>query len=275
MIKNIVLSGCAFKCWAYIGTIRALSEYPVHQLEHVIGVSAGSFFGLLLILNLKWDFLLKYFINLNFKELYDIDIDNILIQQSIFAGVKFTQLIRELIGYRIDPDSTFLDLHRFSSIKLSVGALNITSSELDYFDYQKTPNVKLIDAIRASCCIPIIFPPYKINDSFYYDGGFVNNCPSDLVDEVDTIAFDLVSFKQKNNSGLSFYDLLNAMMKIINKKNIKTKDNVYNILGEQFDNEALNFNQSRDDIFNIYMHGYVNSKNILFKNYFALPSPVD
>ena len=274
MIKNIVFSGGAFKCWAYIGTLRALSEYPVHKIEHVIGVSAGSFFGLLFILKLKWDFLLKYFIDLNFKELYDIDIDNILIQQSIFAGVKFTQLIREIIACRMDPDSTFLDLHRFTGIKLSVGALNITSSELEYFDYQKTPDVKLVDAIRASSCIPVIFPPYQINDCFYYDGGFINNCPSDLVEEVDTIAFDLGGFQQQNKSGISCYDLLNALTKIINKTNLKTKDNIYNILGPQFDNEALNLNQSRDDIFNIYMHGYINSKNILFKNYFALPSPV-
>ena len=32
----------------------------------------------------------------------------------------------------------------------------------------------------------------------------------------------------------------------------------------------LNFNQSKDDIFNIYMNGYLNSKKILFDNLLAI-----
>ena len=35
----------------------------------------------------------------------------------------------------------------------------------------------------------------------------------------------------------------------------------------------INLNQNKDDIFNIYMNGYINSKNIIFKNYIALPAP--
>jgi predicted acylesterase/phospholipase RssA len=270
MIKNIVLSGGGFKCWAYIGTLRALKDYPVHEIEHVIGVSAGSFFGLLFILDIKWEFILEYFLNLNFKEIYDIDLDNILVQHSIFEGTKFTQLIREIIALKIDPDSTFKDLRYFTSKKLTIGAINITKSEYQYFDYEKTPNVKLVDAIRASCCIPLIFPPHQIDGDFYYDGGFVNNCPFDIVDEVDTIAFDLITFGKNGTCGFKFLDLINTLVKLIHqKKNVN--ENVYRILDNKFNKESLNLNQTRDDIFNIYMHGYINSKNILFKNYFALP----
>jgi hypothetical protein len=41
-----------------------------------------------------------------------------------------------------------------------------------------------------------------------------------------------------------------------------------------FKDEMVNFNQSRDDIFNIYMNGYTNSREVLFKNYNTLPGIV-
>ena len=49
-------------------------------------------------------------------------------------------------------------------------------------------------------------------------------------------------------------------------------ENIYKILDERFKNERVNLNQTKDDIFNIYMNGYTNSKNIIFKNHIALPS---
>ena len=272
MIKNIVLSGGGFKCWAYIGVLQTLEEYHIN-VEQIIGVSAGGVFGLFYILGIKWDFLLDFFMDLNFKELYDIDIDNILIQQSVFAGIKFTEIIKEIISYSIDPDITFKELYRYSKIKFTVNALNITNSVLEYFNYSLTPDIKVIDAVRASCSLPIIFPPYCIGESFYYDGGICNNCPIELVDEVDSISFDVSFYKDKNNSNMKLIDLLNCLITISNKSNKKENFNIYNILDSSFQNESINLNQSRDDIFNIYMNGYLNSKEIIFKNYFALPAP--
>jgi len=59
MVKNIIFSGGGFKCWAYIGTLRVLKEYHC-EVEQIIGVSAGSLFGLCYILGMTWEFLLDY-----------------------------------------------------------------------------------------------------------------------------------------------------------------------------------------------------------------------
>jgi predicted acylesterase/phospholipase RssA len=266
MIKNIVFPGGGFKCWAYIGTIRALSEHKTPDLEQIIGVSAGGFFGLLYILGIKWDFLLDFFMNLNFKELFDVDIDNVLVQQSLFAGIKFTGIIRELVSLKVDPDITFKELRCYSKIKFTVNALNISDSKLDYFNYELTPDVKVIDAIRASSCLPLIFPPYSINGKLYYDGGLSNNCPIDTTEEVFSIAFDISCDSEKYS--INIINLLNTLSIIANKG--KEKNNVYSILNESFKDQAVNLKQTRDDIFNIYMYGYINSKNIIFENYVAL-----
>jgi NTE family protein len=276
MIKNLVFSGGGFKAWAYIGSLRVLEEHPNFlDIEQVVGVSAGGVFGLFYVLGIKWDFLLDFFMNLNFKELFDIDIDNIIIQQSILAGIKFTELIKEIMSYRIDPGVTFMELYRHSKIKFTTSALNITDSKLEYFNYELTPNVKVIDAVRASCSLPVVLPPYFINGKYYYDGGICNNCPIDTVDENNSIAFDVAFYAESNQSPVKLIDLLNSLVTISNRNSKQSMftENIYTILDTSFSNESVNLNQSRDDIFNIYMNGYINSKNIFFKNHIALPAP--
>jgi len=286
MIKTIIFSGGGFKCWAYIGTIRALQEYKINA-EQIIGVSAGAIFGLFYLLGIKWETLLDFFMDLNFKEVLDIDIDNVLTQQSLLAGIKFTEIIKEIISSVIDPDLTFKELYIHSKIKFTVNALNITDNVLEYFNYTLTPNIKIIDAIRASCNLPIIFPAYLIGDNYYYDGGLCNNCPLDTVDELESIAFNLdftlvseneLSSKNKksvHSPTLKLFDLVNCLSIIVNKSTGVKLDNVnlYRILDDKFEKHFFNLNPSHDDIFNIYMNGYINSKNIIFKNHIALPAP--
>jgi predicted acylesterase/phospholipase RssA len=272
-MKNIVFAGGGFKGWAYIGTIKALHEYiNFSQIEQIIGVSIGSFFGLMYLLNFDSDFLLDFSMNLDFKELCDIDIDNIIENQSIFVGTKFTDLIKQIISYKLDPNVTFSELKKYSNKKFTVNALNISDSKLEYFNYDLTPDIKVVDAIRASCGLPFLFPAYQINGKFYLDGGICNNCPIDLVDEIDTIAFDVSRDESSNNSSFKLFDFLNSLISISNKYHYNgNAENIYRILDSRFNDERYNLNQSKDDIFNIYMNGYINSKNIIFKNHIALP----
>jgi predicted acylesterase/phospholipase RssA len=273
-MKNIIFAGGGFKGWAYIGTIKALDEYiNFNQLDQIIGVSVGSFFGLLYLLRFDSDFLLDFIMNLDFKELFDINIDNILINQSLFEGKKFIELIKELLSFKINPDITFNDLRKHTNVLFTVNAINITDSKLEYFNYRLTPDIKVVDAVRASCGLPFLFPAYKINGKFYLDGGICNNCPIDLVDEVDTIAFDVSHETGNSEDAFKIFDLLECLVNISNNFYYNYKsENIYKILDERFKNERVNLNQTKDDIFNIYMNGYTNSKNIIFKNHIALPS---
>ena len=271
MIKNIIFSGGGMKGWAYIGTIKALNEYiPLKNIEQVIGVSIGSLFGLLYILKMDPDFILDYIMNLSFKDLVDIDIDDILTNQSLLSGNRFTEIIREILSFKINPDITFKELRLYSNILFTVNALNIDDSKLEYFNYTLTPDVKVIDAVRASCNLPFLFPSYVINGKNYFDGGICNNCPVDLVDELYSIAFDISEFESSCTSSKLFV-FFNCLINMSNS--FYTKNSgcmVYKILDSRFKNELVNINQTKDDIFNIYMNGYINSKNMIFDNYIAL-----
>ena len=192
MLKNIIFSGGGLKGWAYIGAIRALYELiDKNDIEHVIGVSIGSLFGLMYILQVDYNEILDYIMGLNYRDVLDIEIDNILINQSLLNGKIFKEKLCELIKLKIDHDITFKDLRKHTKILFTTCAINVSEGKLEYFNYLLTPDIKVIDALMASCSIPVLFPSYKIGESYYYDGGCSNNCPVNLVDELCSIAFDL------------------------------------------------------------------------------------
>jgi NTE family protein len=274
MIKNIIFSGGGLKGWAYIGTMRALEEYvKLNDIKTVSGTSIGSVFGLFYVIGIKWEFLLDFFMNLDFKSMIDIDIDNILINQSVMKGNKYKKAIQEIMSTKIDPNLTFMDLHKYSKILYSVTSLNISNCKVEYFNYLTTPDVKVIDAILASSSLPFLFPAYKIKDKYYYDGGICNNCPTNLVDELESIAFDIGFFNDDVQSDVKILSLLNSLSFITNNQFSKNDKIIFKILDQKYNNEAININQTKDDIFNIFMNGYINSKNTIFNNFIALPPP--
>jgi NTE family protein len=264
-LKNIIFSGGGFKGWAYIGTIRALNEkIPFKNIEEVIGVSIGSLLALLYILQIDYKFLLEYRINQDIKKYLDIDIDSLIVNQSLIEGKNFKELFLNCAQNKITNDTTFMELYNKIGIKYTTCAFNISKVQLDYFNKDTTPDIKIVDAIMASCALPLLFPAYCIKDNWYYDGGICNNCPCNLVDPEVSIAFDISS--HNTESKYKLISLLLSLTEIVNKQFNKNGIK-YNIVDKRFDMETFNLDQSNDTVFNIYMNGYKNTLKIL-NNYF-------
>ena len=259
IIKNIIFSGGAFKGWAYIGTIKALNEnIPFKNIEQIIGVSVGSIFGLVYLLQLDPGFLINFIINLDFKSIMDIDLDSIIVNQSMLEGKEFKKIVLELCN--LNENITFQELFLQTSVLFTTCAYNVDKIQLEYFNKNLTPDVKVIDALIASCALPLLFPAYKIGNDFYYDGGICNNCPCNLVNPKTSIAFDLCPRIVKSE-----YNILNLISGLTNLINNHFSNNFnfkFNIVDEKFDNQVFNINQSKDEIFNIYMNGYNNTNKI-------------
>lgn len=63
--------------------------------------------------------------------------------------------------------------------RLSVGAVEITSGNFDYFDSEIKPFTP--SHIMASGALPPGFPPVEVDGKFYWDGGLVSNTPLDYI----------------------------------------------------------------------------------------------
>jgi NTE family protein len=82
--------------------------------------------------------------------------------KSLFAGRRLRDAVAELVPAR-----------RFSELQtpLTVTAVEVETGELQLFGAGGNPDVSLVDALWASCALPIYYPPVTIAGCHYADGG--------------------------------------------------------------------------------------------------------
>jgi len=86
-----------------------------------------------------------------------------------------------------DPDGLMrsledlVDLGRINdgAVRLSLGAVNVTTGEQVYFD-NRAQRLEY-KHIMASAALPPAFPPVEIKGEWYWDGGIVSNTPLDVI----------------------------------------------------------------------------------------------
>jgi NTE family protein len=86
------------------------------------------------------------------------------------------------------------DLINDGPMRLSVGAVNVSTGNFVYFDTE-TDRIRP-EHIIASGALPPGFPPVEIDGQFYWDGGLISNTPlqwvvSDSRARLDTLAFQV------------------------------------------------------------------------------------
>lgn len=76
-------------------------------------------------------------------------------------------LLRELLLQFVD----FHQLQKYSKIKLFISATNVRNGQLKIFSNKSIT----IDTILASTCLPYLSQAAKIDNEFYWDGGYLGN----------------------------------------------------------------------------------------------------
>lgn len=153
--------------------VGALQELKKHQdlifSDGVWGCSIGSIIGILVAfeLELKPELISKYMDFDNVVE--DIkfqDIRNVFGAKGLFTMNKFTETLTTLFKEEYDLDITTTKIGD-SKMPLFIVASNISKGVPTIF----SNDVLLIDAIRCSCCIPLVYKPQELYGQLYVDGG--------------------------------------------------------------------------------------------------------
>jgi NTE family protein len=90
------------------------------------------------------------------------------------AAYYTTQPLKETLARLVD----FEHLGR-RHVRLSVGAVNVRTSEMSYFDSRDMPLA--VAHIMASGALPPAFPAIGIDGEYYWDGGIYSNTPIEVV----------------------------------------------------------------------------------------------
>jgi NTE family protein len=91
------------------------------------------------------------------------------------AGYYSTQPLERTLNELVDFSLPSLP----GSVRLTVGAASVTTSEMQYFDSRNAPlNVR---HVMASGALPPAFPAIRIEGELYWDGGILSNTPVEAV----------------------------------------------------------------------------------------------
>jgi len=205
MKNGLILSGGGARGFAHLGVLQALDELDVH-VDIISGASAGAVAGAFYFSGHKPGETLKFIRSYKFY------------QWARFLWRKPGILNMEKIGKLFAnylPD-TFEKLDR----PLIIATTDILKGELRYFN-----SGKLIPAVCASACIPMMFEPIKIDGSEYIDGGILNNFPIEpLFGKVENLIGVHVNPINRVESRVSFKNIMDRSMHLALDKAVREKE---------------------------------------------------
>ncbi len=164
---GLALSGGAARGLAHIGVLKALEEESI-PIDMIAGTSAGAVIGAGYAKERKAVILEEIALGVDWKKLARlVDPNLILLWKGFVQGQKVTSFLSSIIG-----DVKFEDLE----MPFAVVATDVESMEEVVIN-----EGSVIEAVRASISMPVIFTPVKWGNRFLIDGGIVNPMPVGVV----------------------------------------------------------------------------------------------
>jgi NTE family protein len=182
-INTLLLSGGGIKVAASLTALEKAynSDLFFFNLDHIFGVSAGSFLAITIILNYTFSEIKEELLSLNYKNLTTIQFSNLLTEWGVESGQKIIKWVECLIIKKgISPKVTFKELYDIYPIKYTVLAFNLNKMEYEYFNHLNTPDMSITTAMRYSMNIPCFFTKQTYKNDLIVDAGLVSNFPCEI-----------------------------------------------------------------------------------------------
>lgn len=266
---TICLSGGGVKGFSFLGALDYLelnSYININEINNWIGTSAGSILSYLFTLGYTVLEIRDFILDFNFNKIQpEPTIDNLLVDFGIDDGSKLMLIIIGFLKEKYEiEDITFEEHFKLTNKKLTIIGTNFSKGTEGIFNYENTPLMSVLTAVRISSSVPIIFTPVLYESDYWIDGGFVNNFPIKYCNPKTTLGIYI-----KNsccNKLNSIFSLINGCIAIladtISKKNC-TDEYPYIIEINNFMQEFTNFNLDRDKKLKIINLGQTFAKKYL------------
>jgi len=237
--------------WACAGWISAILNVDPTKYTRFSGSSMGAIVATFCAFNDRSDLFSKCLEAYNHLEIIDFS-NECLVH---FAGLSIP-----------DVHLTFEECHskneHFRACELNILATDLLTFECKVFSYSTTPNVKVIDALIASCAIPYVLGTATVDSVKYVDGVFSEQqylrCR-----EVQRVSIEPQKFTNMFTMFQELPDFVTSILeffKIIEEQIDTSKDNNVIILKlkEQF-NPSDDIITKRACIFQNFMNSYLSS----------------
>jgi predicted acylesterase/phospholipase RssA len=185
-LRTLVLSGGAIKCMYLIGALHGMKAFFSFDIfanfNTLVGNSSGAIVCFFLSLGFSpFEIFKKLSTNDN---LISVNLNLLSPNQgqrhgrSIFTSQHIFEHVAVILKSRIlDPNMSFFEHFSQTNKKLVVVAFNITTNAEESFSYSSHPEMPVIEALKFSSSIPILFESFSNNKNIYIDGMVSNNFP--------------------------------------------------------------------------------------------------
>jgi predicted acylesterase/phospholipase RssA len=159
----LILSGGGARGFAHVGLLRVMELYKLKP-DVIIGTSAGSLIGAFYACGYSPDEMMDAVKEFNKQKIMARAFPNLPL--SVVSWKPIDKFLYKYLGNKNIEDL---------KIKLVIVATNMETGNIEIFT-----KGNLLKAVEASCSIPGFFPPVKIGDNYYVDGGILLDDPTSI-----------------------------------------------------------------------------------------------
>ena len=221
-----------------LGSLQYLFEKEIIKsnfegIKDIYFVSGSSIYITPLLLGFSMDSTIDLFKKIDYREIYkssnEMNIQNLFNNFGLKKISEFKYVMEAIFRAKnIKVDITLKEFYEFKNINIHFRVINLNKEKTEYLNKDNSPNLKYIDAITMTSCIPLLFEPIEYNGCKYIDGGVNNNFPYEIISkEKKYIGINIIP------SIISLYDKEGGEEKKDNDLNDITKYlyTIYNIYG--------------------------------------------
>ena len=183
VIKHIVICGGGPTGLLSYGAAKHLAQqgfWLYENIETVYGTSIGAVIGAMLCLKHEWTTLDDYII----KRPWEKVIVESLEMFELFSckGMAKLKLLDDIMRPLLESKdlslaTTLAELHAHSGISLHVFTVELNTFKKVQLSHATHPDLPLMEALKMSACMPVLFQPIIRDNCCYIDGGILSNYP--------------------------------------------------------------------------------------------------
>ena len=252
MDKSIlVISGGGINGFCILGVLKKLTELKMlENIETYCGTSVGAIICFLLLIGYTTTEIFELLVEIDFSLVFQYNIDELF--NDVHLGLMSQEPTIYIIGTLMKRKNcsvkiTFKELFNKYNKKIIITGVCLNDCKLHYFNNELTPDMKILDALRITMSIPILFKPVKYKNQIFVDGALGNNYPIDYFKEEDLekiIGINITNSYEYNNI---FNDQIEYFLQIF-KCMIK---NMMKINNELYDKYTINIKYQNINDWNI------------------------
>lgn len=159
-----IFAGGGTRLPAHAGILTALEEHHV-EFDHLVGVSGGSIIASLYASGLPVEAVKKIALTTDYSQFRGFSLFKLIRNGGLSSGDAFEQWVDNHL-----QGKTFIELSK----SLHIVATDVKTGKPVIFDAERTPSMKVSQAVRYSMSIPLVFSFKPFGKSLMVDGSILS-----------------------------------------------------------------------------------------------------